>query len=75
MLDTMVYQEYFDNKEYRFEVYRSHNFYEIQVQHKITDDYMGEDWFDYCNINDYKHCADTIEKAIEIGRESLRCLI
>lgn len=75
MRDTMVYQEYSANRDYRFEVYICQNGYEIWVQRKITDDYMGDDWFDYHDISDYMHYADSIERAIEIGRECLHCLV
>lgn len=75
MRDTLVYQEYSTNQEYRFEVYRNRNFYEIWVQRKISDDIMGNEWFYYSDLSDGKHCADTIERAIEVGRECLQCLI
>lgn len=75
MRKDMVYQEYSDDREFRFEVYRNPNSYEIWVQKKITDEYMGSDWFDYHDISDYMHYADSFERAVEIGRECLKCLI
>lgn len=35
MRETMVYQEYSINNEYRFEVYSNPNYYEIWVQKKL----------------------------------------
>lgn len=75
MRDNMVYQEYSANKAFRFEIYHNPDFYEIWVQRKITDEYMGPEWFDYYDISDYMHRADTIERAIEIGRECMNCLL
>ena len=40
----------------------------------IRDEYMGPDWFTYTYIHDYKHVTDSLERAIEIGREGLRNL-
>lgn len=74
MRDIVVYQEYSKDKEYRFEVYPHDDYYQVWVQKKITDEYMGEDWFDYHDISDLMYYADTLERAIEIGRECLRCL-
>lgn len=73
--DTMVYEEYSSDRYYRFEVYQCHNFYQIWIQKKVTDDYMGDDWLHYHNISDYMHIADSMERAIEIGRECLCCLM
>lgn len=47
MRDNKVYQEYSADREYRFEVYRNQNTYEVWVLKKITDEYMGSKWFDY----------------------------
>lgn len=52
MRDVMVYQEYSADNEYRFEIYRNPNSYEIWVQRKIIDDYMGKEWFDYHDVSD-----------------------
>lgn len=35
---------------------------------------MGPDWFAYSDIRDYKHMTDSLENAMEIGREGLRNL-
>ena len=75
MRNIMVYQEYSTDREFRFEVYRNQNSYETWVQRKITDEYMGSEWFDYHDISDYMHRADTLERAIEIGKECLKCLL
>lgn len=75
MEDTLVFQEYSADGEYRFEVYLCRNFYKVWAQKKITDDYMGVDWFGFYDISDYTHLSDSIERAIEIGRECLRCLM
>ena len=40
----------------------------------IREEYMGPDWFTYTYIHDYKHVTDSLERAIEIGREGLRNL-
>lgn len=67
--DNRVYKEYSGNREYRFEVYLNPGFYEVWVRHKIRDEYMGSDWFAYDDIPGYMHHADTLARAIEIGRE------
>jgi len=74
MRDVLVYEVYSENRDFRFEVYREKNYFEVWVQRKITDEYMGPDWFDYHDIADHKHMTDTLDKAIEIGRESLNAL-
>lgn len=75
MRDELVYCEYSTDREYRFEIYKRRNLYKIWLQRKITDGYMGNDWFDYNDIADAAHFADSTEKATELGREYLRCLI
>lgn len=75
MRDTLIYLEYSEDKDLRFEVYRNPNCYEVWLQRKITDEYMGADRFDYYDISDHRHLADTLERAIEIGREAMRCLL
>lgn len=75
MRNVMVYQEYSADKEFRFEIYYNQNSYEIWVQRKITDEYMGAEWFDYHDISDYMHLSDTFDRAIEIGKECLKCLL
>lgn len=72
MKQKIIYEEYSDNKEYKFEVYQNLNYYEIWVQKKMTDEYMGEEWFDYYDISYYMHISDTLERAIEIGKEYLK---
>ena len=75
MRNVPIYQEYSTGREFRFEVYYNRNSYEIWVQRKITDAYMGPEWFAYHDIWDYMHHADTIERAIQIGKECLKCLL
>ena len=75
MRDNMVYEEYSDNKEYKFEVYKEKTYFETRVQKRITEECLGSDWFDYRDILDYKHIADSLDRAIEIGRECLQNLI
>lgn len=74
MRDEVIYQEYSADRTFRFEVYHSADLYEVWVQRKITDEYMGPEWFCYYDISDYRHCTDTLERAIDIGKECLRCL-
>ncbi len=47
MRNVMVYEEYSADREFQFEVYCNQNSYEIWVQRKITDEYMGPEWFGY----------------------------
>lgn len=75
MREKLVYEEFSEDKSYKFEVYKNVNSYEIWVQKRITDEYMGDDWFAYHDISDYMHCADTLERAVEIGKECLRGLV
>ncbi len=70
MRNVMVYEEYSADREFRFKVYCNQTFYEIWVQRKIRDEYMGPEWFDYHDISDYMHRADTLERA----KECLKCL-
>ena len=44
-------------------------YFEVCLQKRITDEYMGPDWFTYSDIRDYKHMTDSLENAMEIGRE------
>lgn len=68
MRSNKVYEEYSADKERKFEVYENQKHFEIWVQEKIRDDYYGSDWFQYGDIKDALHIADTMERAIEIGR-------
>lgn len=74
MRENLIYEEYSSDREYMFEVYKNSNDYEVWVQKKVTDDYMDEEDFDYLDISDCAHRTDTLERAIEIGREYLMCL-
>ena len=73
MRDAAIWQEYSADREYRFEVYQNPGFYEVWVQKRITVDYMGE-WVGYHDIPDAMHHTDTLERAIETGRECLSWL-
>ena len=74
MRDAPVYQEHSADGSFRFEVCRDRGCYVVWVQRKITDEYIGPEWLGYCDISDVMHRADTLERALEIGRECLRCL-
>lgn len=74
MRDKLIYEEYSSDKEYMFEVYKNSNDYEVWVQKKAAEDCMDEESFYYLDIPDYSHRADTLKRAIEIGRECLKCL-
>ena len=47
---------------------------EKRPQKRITDEYMGPDWFPYSDVRDYKHIADSFDNAMKIGMEGLRNL-
>ena len=49
--------------------------YEVRARRKITDEYMGNDWFEYTNLHDMMHLTDTLQSALQIGGELLRNLI
>ena len=74
MRDNSLHQEYSPDGAFRFEVYHDADFYEVWVQRKITDEYMGPNWFTYYDMPSCRHCTDTLERAIEIGRDDLRVL-
>lgn len=68
MRDNLIYDRYSDDRRYKYEVYKRENgLYEVCVQFKETDEYMGSDWYQYSDINDISHFTDTLERAIEIG--------
>lgn len=72
MKDSVVYQAYSSNKWFRFQGYRKRSYNVGNVQKEITDTYMGPEWFDYGNLSDDAHYAETLERAIEIGEELWR---
>lgn len=74
-MDNVVYEEYSANRKYRFIVCKCKNLYKVWTENKVTDEYIGDEWFDYCPIADYMHITDTLERAVEIGRECLHCFI
>ena len=75
MRENVIATQYSQDEEYRFEIIDMNNgTFQVWVQCKIRDDYMGEDWFGWVDIKDHIHITDTIERAHEIGAESLRNL-
>ena len=74
MIDNVIREEYSSDKQYRYLICKEENYYEVWLQKRITDEYMGPNWFDYTYIRDFKHVTDSIERAIEIGREGLKNL-
>ena len=74
MRDDILHQEYSADGAFRFEVYHHADFFEVWVQRKITDEYMSPDWFTYYDMPNCRHCTDTLERAIAIGRDDLRAL-
>lgn len=74
MRENLAGEGYSSDKQYRYRVYKEDKYFEVWLQKKITDEYMGPDWFTYSDIRDYKHVTDSLESAIEIGREGLRNL-
>lgn len=72
----LIFEKYSEDKEYKYEIYQtSPKIYEVLPMYKFTDEFMGDDWFDYYDIKDMKHLTDDMQKAIEIGEELLRNLI
>ncbi|MCR5729123.1 MAG: hypothetical protein K6G20_02060 [Ruminococcus sp.] len=55
-------------------MYKTRNYFEILVQQKCvyTDEYIPDDRIFYFDVHDYKHIADTLERAIEIGHECIK---
>ena len=74
MEQKCLHEEYTPDKYYRFQVFKQEHYYEVWVQEKITDEHLGPEWFNYSDIRDYMHTIDSLEKAIEIGRECLNNL-
>lgn len=74
MRDDLIREEYSFDKQYRYLIYKEEKYYEVWFQKRITDEYMGPDWFTYSDIRDDKHMTDSLERAMEIGREGLRNL-
>ena len=71
-----VYEQYSDDKSYKLEIHqRADGLYEVRARRKITDEYMGNDWFEYTNLHDMMHLTDTLQSALQIGGELLRNLI
>ena len=76
MREQPVYEQYSDDKSYKLEFHqRADGLYEVRARRKITDEYMGNDWFEYTNLHDMMHLTDTLQSALQIGGELLRNLI
>ena len=77
MRSNLIHEEYSSDKQYKFQVYQEEKYYEVFLQKRITDEYMGPDWFTYSDVRDYKHIADSFDNAMKIGMEGLRnlCMI
>ena len=69
-----VYQEISADGAFQFEVYRDWGLFKVRTERRITDEYMGPDWFGWIPVSDMAHIADSLERAVELGREGLRCL-
>jgi len=70
--DNVLATHFSQDGEFRYEVIDMKNgTLRVWVQKKIYDDYMGNDWFDWCDISDHAHITDTIERAVEIGNEAI----
>ena len=75
MRDNVVYEEYSSDKQYRYQVCEEEKYYVVYLEKRITDEYMGPDWFTYYAVSgDYKSITDDLETAKLIGREGLRNL-
>ncbi len=77
MRESVLYETYSHSREYKYEICRRRDgLYEVFVQKKHTDSdgYMPEGWFQYRDIADILHMADTLQRAIDIGDECLRNL-
>ena len=69
MRSNLIHEEYSSDKQYKFQVYQEEKYYEVFLQKRITDEYMGPDWFTYSDVRDYKHIADSFDNAMKIGME------
>ena len=74
MRSNLIHEEYSSDKQYKFQVYQEEKYYEVFLQKRISDEYMGPDWFTYSDVRDYKHIADSFDNAMKIGMEGLRNL-
>ena len=53
MRSNLIHEEYSSDKQYKFQVYQEEKYYEVFLQKRITDEYMGPDWFTYSDVRDY----------------------
>lgn len=83
-VENVVYEQYSKNKDYRFRiVQRKNDVFQVILEKRYfewfwLDDgyekgYYDEDAPYYVEEHNGTHLADTLEKAIEIGMEELRC--
>ena len=76
MRDNPILTKYSDDESYRYEIFdREDGTFEVWIQRKLTDDFMGKDCSSYCDISDYMHITDSVARAIEIGEEGLNNLV
>ena len=69
-----IHEEYSYDGLYRFIVCRKSDYFEVWVQKRITDEYLDPEEIYFSDISDIKHIADSLERAIKIGRECLNNL-
>ena len=74
MYRESIHEEYSYDGRYRFIVCRKPDYFEVWVQKKITDEYLGPEEVYFSDIPDIKHIADSLERAVEIGQECLNNL-
>ncbi len=68
----MVKIKYSFDRMYRYQiVVRESGIFQVWVEKKIFDSYMGKEWSTWSDIPDLVHLTDSIESAIKIGSEGL----
>ena len=60
MKDNIIREEYSSDKKYRYLICQEDKYFEVWLQKRITDEYMGPDWFTYTYIHDYKHVTELL---------------
>ena len=69
-----IHEEYSNDGRYRFIVCKKPDYFEVWVQKRIKDEHLDPDKTYYSDIPDIMHIADSLERAIEIGKECLNNL-
>ena len=71
-----VYEQYTPSKAYRYLVIRkSDSVFQVLVQKRYDEsEWTGDPEPHYADVKTAVRFADTLEKAIEIGNEELRCV-